>query len=920
MARVLVLAYYFPPIGGAGAQRPAKFVRFLPEHGQQPVVITGPGESMGRWTPPDETLGSSIDEAAEVVRIDGPEPGGHVGLAGRVRRWLGFSSPWGRWWIDGVVRRGRTVDDVDLIYAWMSPYESAEAAARLSRELGKPWIADLGDPWALDEMMVYPTGLHRRRELRRMRRLLHSAAAVIVSTPEAARQIRAAFPELRSKPIVPIPNGFDADDFEGNAPTRTDDRFRIVHTGYLHTELGRQQRRMARIHRLLGGGSPGVDILTRSHIYLLQALDGLLAEKPELRERLEVHFAGLLSDADHEVAKQFDFVRLHGYLPHGDSIDLLRSADLLFLPMQNLARGRRSSTVPGKTYEYVASGRPILAAVPPGDARDILEGFGDADACAPDDIEGMTVAVDRRMAAVNGKEAARADAEALRRFEYRSLTARVADVFGQVLALQGTVQRAPLRVSTSSLSDARAQTGRNRSVTHIAYFFPPIGGAGAQRTLKFVRYLPMFGFASRVITGSGESGGRWTPADESLADEVGSATEIHRLAGPEPATAGTWRARFERWFSLRSEWSEWWRRGVVAVGEEMERSDVLLASMSPYETAEATRDLANHIERPWVAGLRDPWALDEMMVFPTGLHRRRELTRMRRTLSSAAAIVVTSQETIVALREAFPEFSSKPIVSIPNGFDAADFAAPVPPRDDGVFRIVHTGYLHTELGRKQRQTAYLRRFLRGEANGVDILTRSHVYLVAAVEKLLERQPELRSRVEIHLAGVLSPDDREVAERSGVVRLHGYLPHTESIALVRSADLLFLPMQNLPQGRRSSTVPGKTYEYIASGRPILAAIPDGDARDILEAVGTSLFCSPGDSAAIRRIISEQFERWHDGIAPPDAAPDVLARFERRYLTSELGIVLDAVAALAAPTDVSLPDEARPVVEREAAYAT
>jgi glycosyltransferase involved in cell wall biosynthesis len=129
-----------------------------------------------------------------------------------------------------------------------------------------------------------------------------------------------------------------------------------------------------------------------------------------------------------------------------------------------------------------------------------------------------------------------------------------------------------------------------------------------------------------------------------------------------------------------------------------------------------------------------------------------------------------------------------------------------------------------------------------------------------------------------------------------VKLHGYLPHTESIALVRSANLLFLPMQNLAPGRRSSTVPGKTYEYIASGRPILAAVPDGDARDILEAVGTARFCSPGDSAQIAHEISEEIDLWLAGVAPADPAPDVLARFERRYLTSELAGVLEAVAAL------------------------
>src|SRR5207302_5191387 len=123
-----------------------------------------------------------------------------------------------------------------------------------------------------------------------------------------------------------------------------------------------------------------------------------------------------------------------------------------------------------------------------------------------------------------------------------------------------------------------------------------------------------------------------------------------------------------------------------------------------------------------------------------------------------------------------------------------------------------------------------------------------VYLREAVDRLLERDPGLRGRLEVHFAGVLSETDRRLAARSPVSVLHGYLSHADSIALMRSADLLFLPMQNLPPGRRSSTVPGKTYEYLAAGRPILAAVPSGDAHDILKTVGHTV-CAPDDVAAM-----------------------------------------------------------------------
>jgi glycosyltransferase involved in cell wall biosynthesis len=893
LKKLLLLAYYFPPIGGAGSQRPAKFVRYLPEFGVQPIVVTGQGGSIGRWTPADETLNNDIPAGTEILRVEAEEPAETPAWRSRAERWLGLRTKWSQWWVNGTLDLGRRVDGVDAIYAWMSPYESATAAARLAVEVGKPWIADLGDPWALDEMRVYPTALHRRAELHRMRELLGSAAAIVMSTPEAVIRLKEAFPELVGKPTVAIPNGFDSTDFNRPPLERTDDVFRIVHTGYLHTELGRQQHRTASIRRLLGGEPREVDIYTRSHVYLLEAIERLIERKPGLAGRIEVHLAGVLSQADEEIASSSRVVRIHGYLPHADSIRLIRSADLLFLPMQNLPVGARSSTVPGKTYEYLASGRPILAAVPDGDAADlILEGGGDV--YRPDDIEGMARVIDRRMSAEPADASEQFDTT---RFEYRQLSQSVAEVVRGAIALREPPATLPAPSPVPARREAFAHAAPR--ALHLAYYFPPIGGAGAQRSLKFVRYLPLFGYESIVLTGPGDTPGRWTPSDSTLNVEVAPGTEILRAAGPEPAQADGWRGRAERWLGLESKWARWWITSTQEIAADLSDVDVIVASMSPYESAEAAERLSRHLGKPWVAGLRDPWALDEMMVFPTALHRRRELRRMRNVLSSAAAIVVTTSEAVVRLREAFPELATTPIVSIPNGFDASDFDDAVPERADDAFRIVHTGYLHTELGRSQRRLASVRRIVGGSTNGVDLLTRSHVYLLEALERLFAETPSLRDRIEVHLAGVLSGADRTVADRSHVVRTHGYLSHADSIRLIRSADLLFLPMQNLPAGLRSTTTPGKTYEYLAAGRPVLAAIPPGDARDILAAAGVARFARPDDSRGIAAGIAAEIARWESGEAPPRPPADLIARFERRHLTRELAMVLDAVIGPPSP---------------------
>jgi len=241
-----------------------------------------------------------------------------------------------------------------------------------------------------------------------------------------------------------------------------------------------------------------------------------------------------------------------------------------------------------------------------------------------------------------------------------------------------------------------------------------------------------------------------------------------------------------------------------------------------------------------------------------------------------------------------PELSATEVIAIPNGYDAADFEPSTTPPVDETFRIVHTGYLHTELGLQQRRRARLRRLLGGTAPGVDFLTRSHVYLLRAVQKVLDEDPSAQGALEVCLAGVLTEADRREAEPYAFVRLPGYVPHDRTLELLRSADLLFLPMHELPPGTRAGIVPGKTYEYLGSGRPILAAVPDGDARDLLAESGGAIICPPAGVDCMSEAIASQLALRRSGGEPPRPRADVVARYEYRALARRLGEVFDRAA--------------------------
>ena len=443
-----------------------------------------------------------------------------------------------------------------------------------------------------------------------------------------------------------------------------------------------------------------------------------------------------------------------------------------------------------------------------------------------------------------------------------------------------------------------------RRVLIVAYYFPPIAGAGVQRIVKFVRYLPEFGYEPVVLTGAGGVGDRWTPEDSTLAGEI-PGVEVHRVPGPEPAPTTGWRRRGERLLDRHTAFDRWWSEGLVSVGRRVAPTvDVILGELVPYVTGRPVARLARELRLPWIADLQDPWALDEMWLYPTALHRHRDLRRMRSVLRAADAVVMNTPEAARRVERRFPELAPKLTQAIPNGFDANDFADEPPPRDDGKFRIVHPGYLHTDAGLEHRRTRWMRDLLGGTpVRGVDILPRSHVFLLEAIDRLIAREPSFRDTIEVHLAGVLSDTDKQIAGRSPVTRLRGYLPHSDTTALVKSADLLFLPMQELPAGMRAGLVPGKTYEYLAAGPPILAAVPEGDARDILAEAGNALICGPSDVGAMARLIEREIERWRSGASASRPRADVVARYERRRLTGGLARVFDSL--LAPRADITTP---------------
>ena len=368
--RLLLVAYYFPPSGGAGVQRPAKWAKYLPESGVEPVVLT---VREGAYPHLDPAMRADV-AGVETVRTRAPDPFGAYGaLTGRTRdeavaartgRVGGSAAPAERAarWVRGnlfvpdarvgwvpfalaAARRIRRERPVDAILTTGPPHSAHLVGLALQRAWRLPWVADFRDPWA---DIHYARSLNRGTAAARLDRWLErqvlERADHVVTVSEPLRASLA----LVAPRVTTIRNGFDPDDFPAPAPPVRRDVFEIAYVGTLY-------------------GSP---------VVLLDAIAALRQQGGG--ERLRLRFVGavppeLVTDvAARELA---DVVEVSRPVSHDDAVEIMRRAALLLLTIE-AGWSYAAGVVPGKTYEYLASGRPILALVPPGDAADIVREMG----------------------------------------------------------------------------------------------------------------------------------------------------------------------------------------------------------------------------------------------------------------------------------------------------------------------------------------------------------------------------------------------------------------------------------------------------------------------------------------------------------------------------------------------------------------
>ncbi|HEY7077234.1 MAG TPA: glycosyltransferase [Solirubrobacteraceae bacterium] len=393
----------------------------------------------------------------------------------------------------------------------------------------------------------------------------------------------------------------------------------------------------------------------------------------------------------------------------------------------------------------------------------------------------------------------------------------------------------------------------------IAYFFPPLGGAGVQRTLKFVRYLPEFGWRTTVVSTSSRIYGTHDP---SLAAEIPEGTRVVRAPALPLArilAIVLYRLRLHRlraWVSWPDGGLGWAPLAFLAAWREArrQRPDVIFSSASPYGGHLAAMLLSRLTGIPWVADFRDDWSSSTYLAGqPRPLPA---LTRRAEGAFTAAA------RRVVVAADYFRLEGDPPQVTIENGVDGADVPAGSEPPPGDKFRLSFTGTLYESIDARPLMDAALRLI---ETGAID-----------------PQRFELRVVGTVMIPGFAPPAGLPLVTT-------GYVSHERAVEEMRSATALLLYR---PPGSLAPS--GKIFEYLAAERPVLCVTrADNLAARLVADWGAGAVADPADAAAIEAALRSLYERWSEGaLEPPRGVRErVLERYSRRELTRRLAEVLD-----------------------------
>lgn len=425
----------------------------------------------------------------------------------------------------------------------------------------------------------------------------------------------------------------------------------------------------------------------------------------------------------------------------------------------------------------------------------------------------------------------------------------------------------------------------NNKIVIITYYWPPAGGPGVQRWLKFVKYLPDFGFQPIVYIPENPS---YPIIDENLLSEVSNETIILRNKIVEPyqwasflsknktkkISSGIIPNKKKQTFldqlllSIRGNIFIpdarvlWVKPSVKYLEKYISENGIttIITSGPPHSLHLIGLELKQKLNVRWVADFRDPWTTIgyhkalKLLEFAANKHKQLE----NKVLNNADLILVTSPST----RAEFKKITSKPIEVITNGYDVEKIGNQIV---DKKFSLAHIGSFLSE--------------------------RNPRILWESISELIRENPLFASHFQLKLIGAISQevlDSIALFQLQNYVNNLGYVSHDEAIVHQKKSQVLLLIEINSEDTK--SIIPGKLFEYLVSERPIIGVGPKGcDFAEIIIDTNTGVFVDYSEKEKLKNYIANYFSLFLEGNLKSNGVG--LQKYSRKNLTEKLANVLN-----------------------------
>lgn len=443
----------------------------------------------------------------------------------------------------------------------------------------------------------------------------------------------------------------------------------------------------------------------------------------------------------------------------------------------------------------------------------------------------------------------------------------------------------------------------SKKVLFIAYHFPPIGGSGVQRSLKYVKYLPMYEYKPLVCT---VKNGHNFAYDYTLLDEIPNEAKVYRSNSGETlllreiiektsavlrklkrskknnesnkdikkigVSQDTIKDKIFRYleynYFIPDTKIRWYKHAINDIKKRIlveNDIDIIYSTSSPYTDHLIALEIKKYTNKPWIADFRDPWVGNVFIANNYSKKRLKMEAQMERAVIENADKIIMVTDTITEnYKKSYPEYADK-FITITNGFDSSDKVDIAV--DNEKFIINYSGILT-------------------EGQSPDTLIR-------ALEKLCCEDEKFRKNLKVNFTGLVIPQYEFMIRNSKInenIIINSYMTHEEVVKQMSKASINFVILADRSESRGVFT--GKIFDYILAERPVLGIMPsNGVASNLINNRELGLSIDHGEVDKVCEFIKLIYNKWLSNEEVRIASIERCQDFDRRYLTKQLSSIMD-----------------------------